>query len=240
MADDYTENSLVEQPAIALFGELGWEAANCFYESFADSPSPVSSPSGRGINLGRETPYDVVLEPKLWAALRRLNPGLEDEAINFAIEELTKDRSLMSPAQANREVYKLLKEGIRVDLSSTLTSDFSPSGRGEVVLRVRVIDWDDPSNNDFFLTSQFWISGEMYKRRADLVGFVNGIPLVFIELKAFHKNLEDAFQDNLRGYKKTVPQTFWYNALVILSNGSDSRIGTITAGEKKGREPFLR
>ena len=70
MVGDYTENSLVEQPAIALLAELGWETANCFYESFADSPSPVSSPSGRGINLGRETPYDVVLEPKLRAVFR--------------------------------------------------------------------------------------------------------------------------------------------------------------------------
>ena len=144
----------------------------------------------------------------------------------------------MSPAQANRELYKLLKEGVRVELSSTLTSDPSPTGRGEDVVRVRVIDWDDPSNNDFFLASQFWISGDMYKRRADLVGFVNGIPLVFIELKAFHKNLEDAFQDNLRDYKTTIPQVFWYNAFVIVSNGSDSRIGTITAGEKKGTRTF--
>jgi len=113
MVSDYTENSLVEQPAIELFSSLGWDTANCFYESFADSPSPVSSPSGRGITLGRETPYDVVLEPKLRAALRRLNPGLADEAINFAIEELTKDRSLMSPAQANRELYRLLKNGVK-------------------------------------------------------------------------------------------------------------------------------
>ena len=114
MVSDYTENSLVEQPAIALFSELGWEAANCFYESFNDSPSPLSSPKGRGINLGRETSYDVILEPRLRAALRRLNPGLADEAINFAVEELTKDRGLMSPAQANREVYRLLKNGVKV------------------------------------------------------------------------------------------------------------------------------
>ncbi len=87
MASDYTEDSLVEQPAIALFAELGWEPANCFYETFG--------PKG---TLGRETPYDVVLEPRLQAALGRLNPGISDEAINLAVEELTKDRGLMSPA----------------------------------------------------------------------------------------------------------------------------------------------
>lgn len=61
--------SLIEQPAIELFAELDWETANCFYESFNDSPSPLSSPKGRGINSGRETPYDVVLEPRLRADL---------------------------------------------------------------------------------------------------------------------------------------------------------------------------
>ncbi len=81
MVSDYTENSLVEQPAIELFSSLGWDTANCFYETFG--------PQG---TLGRDTPYDVVLESKLRAALRRLNPGLADEAINFAVEELTKDR----------------------------------------------------------------------------------------------------------------------------------------------------
>ena len=63
----------------------------------------------------------------------------------------------------------------------------------------------------------------MYKRRADLVGFVNGLPLVFIELKASHRRLKDAFDDNLRDYRDTIPQLFWYNAFIILSNGSDSR-----------------
>ncbi len=86
MTTGYTEDSLVEQPAIALFSGLGWETANCSYETFG--------PKG---TLGRETPYDVVLEPRLPAALRRLNPDLPEEALNLAVEELTKDRELMSP-----------------------------------------------------------------------------------------------------------------------------------------------
>ncbi|MCD4768185.1 MAG: type I restriction endonuclease subunit R, partial [Methanosarcinales archaeon] len=94
---------------------------------------------------------------------------------------------------------------------------------------VQVIDWNEPLNNNFFLASQFWVSGDMYKRRADLVGFVNGLPLVFIELKASHRRLEHAYQDNLRDYKSTIPQIFWYNALIILSNGSFSKIGSMSA-----------
>src|SRR6202040_2712218 len=83
---------------------------------------------------------------------------------------------------------------------------------------------------DFLLTSQFWISGDYGKKRADLIGFVNGIPLVFIELKASHKNIKLAYENNLSDYKDTIPQVFWYNGIVILSNGSDAKIGSMTAG----------
>ena len=127
----------------------------------------------------------------------------------------------MSLAAANREVYSLLKSGVRVT--------FNDPQRGQVDERVHVIDWNTPSKNDFFLASQFWISGHVYRRRADLVGFVNGIPLVFIELKATHRRLENAYKDNLRDYKDTIPHLFWYNGVIIVSNGSDSRIGSVTA-----------
>jgi type I restriction enzyme R subunit len=94
----------------------------------------------------------------------------------------------------------------------------------------RIIDWDTSENNDFFLASQFWISGDYGKKRADLLGFVNGIPLVFIELKASHVSLENSYKHNLSDYKSTIPQLFWYNAVIILSNGSKSKIGSVTAG----------
>jgi type I restriction enzyme R subunit len=208
--NDYSEDSLVEQPAIELFNELDWKTANCFYEKFGENGT-----------LGRETSSEVVLLPRLRAALVRLNPDLPFEAIELAIEELTRDRSIMSPANANREVYRLLKNGVKVS--------FRGKENEETVENVRVIDWNEPSNNDFFLASQFWVSGEMYKRRADLVGFVNGLPLVFIELKASYKRLEHAFKGNLRDYKSNIPQIFWYNGFIILSNGSQSKIGSMTA-----------
>jgi type I restriction enzyme R subunit len=192
--NDYSEDSLVEQPAIELFRELGWQTANCFFEKFGENGT-----------LGRETSSSVILIPRLRAALVRLNPDLPSEAIVLAIEELTRDRSIMSPANANREVYRLLKNGVKVT--------FRGKENEETVENVRVIDWNEPSNNDFFLASQFWVTGEMYKRLADLVGFVNGLPLIFIELKASHKRMEHAYRDNLRDYKNTIPQIFWYNGL---------------------------
>lgn len=209
---DYSEDMLVEQPAIELFGRLGWTALNCFYE--------VCSP--RHSTLGRETTAEVVLVRRLRTALELLNPDLPPEALELAIEDLTHDRSAMSMAAANQEVYRLLKDGVKVMIPD-------PSGDGETPETVRVIDWNEPANNDYFLASQFWISGEMYKRRADLIGFVNGLPLVFIELKASHKRLENAYKRNLRDYKDTIPQVFWYNAFIILSNGSESKISSVTA-----------
>lgn len=212
MHQDYSEDILVEQPAIALFAGLGWQTIDAFYE--------VCSP--KHATLGRETTAEVVLIPRLRASLQLLNPDLPEEAFELAVEELSRDRSAMSMAAANQEMYDMLKEGIKVKVPDT-------NGEGETVETVRIIDWNEPANNDYFLASQFWISGEMYKRRADLVGFVNGLPLVFIELKASHKRLENAYNRNLRDYKDTIPHIFWYNAFIILSNGSESRIGSLTA-----------
>ena len=209
--NDYSEDNLIEKPAIELFSELGWDTANCFYE--------VCGPNS---TLGRETTTEVVLVSRLRPAMERLNPDLPAEAFEQAIEELTRDRSAMSMAAANREVYKLLKDGVKVNVPD-------PDGDGQTPETVQIIDWNEPANNDYFLASQFWISGEMYKRRADLIGFVNGLPLVFIELKASHKRLENAYRRNLKDYKDTIPHLFWYNAFVILSNGSGSKIGSVTS-----------
>lgn len=209
--DDYSEDALVEQPAIALFKELGWETVNAYYETFVPA----------GGTLGREASSDVALMPRLRASLARLNPDLSPQALELAVEELLRDRSALSPAAANQQVYGLLKDGIEITMRV---------GENEEPARVRVIDWANPENNDFLLASQFWMSGDIYTRRADLVGFVNGLPLLLIELKASHKRLEDAYRKNLRDYKNTVPQLFWYNAFIILSNGSLSAIGTSTSG----------
>jgi len=208
--DDYTEQTLVEQPAIELFKELGYETANCFYEQI-----------GENSTLGRQTTQEVVLVPRLRSALQKLNQNLSEDTIESAIEELVKDRSALHPVVANREVYRLLKNGVRIAVTT-------PHGDQETET-VGVIDWNNPQNNDFFLASQFWVSGEMYKRRVDLLGFVNGLPLILVELKATHKRLENAYRNNIRDYKSTIPQLFWYNAFIIVSNGSDSKIGSMSA-----------
>ena len=137
------------------------------------------------------------------------------------MNELTRDRSVMSQAAANREVYALLKNGVKVEIR-TPEGELMPE-------RIRVIDWDNPANNHFLLVSQLWVTGEMYKRRPDLVAFVNGLPLVVSEFKAVTERVEAAFKDNITDYKQTIPQLFAYNGLILVSNGIEGRMGSVTA-----------
>ena len=208
----YSEDQLIEQPAISLLEDIGWETLNCFSEFEQTEESP----------LGRKTKSEVVLTARLETALKRFNPTATDDVITKAIEELTQSRAVMSPVEANREIYTLLKDGVKVTLSD-------PDGEGETVEVLQVIDWEHPENNDFFATTQFWITGEMYTKRPDLICFVNGIPLILMEFKRIDVHLYAAYNDNLRDYKDTIPHLFWYNAFILLSNGTESKVGSLTA-----------
>jgi len=208
----YTEDQLVEQPAIGLFGELGWQTVSALEEIFGKDTG----------TLRRETPGEVVLESRLRAALSTLNSNLPAEAFDAAVVELTRDRSAMSPAAANREVWQLLREGVKVSVPDKKRGGQKPE-------RVRVVDWETPANNDFLLVSQMTVTGALYNRRPDLIGFVNGLPLVVIELKKPGVPARQAFDDNLTCYKSDIPALFWFNALLIASNGTESRVGSLTA-----------
>ena len=211
MAHAYTEDQLVEQPAIGLFADLGWQTVSAMEETL-----------GAAGTLGRETKGEVVLATRLRSALVRLNPALPAEAINNAIDEITRDRSAMLLEAANREVYRLLKEGIVVSVPDHAHG-------GQKTERLRVVDWDTPENNDFLLVSQFSVTGALYTCRPDLVGFINGLPWVVIELKKPGVPARAAFDENLTHYKQQIPNLFWFNALMIASNGTDSRLGSLTA-----------
>ena len=207
----FSEDALIEQPAIRLFKDgLGWQVVNAYDETYGENGS-----------LGREHRGEVVLVSRLRPALVKLNPDLPAVALELAITELTRDRSTLPLTAANQDVYKLIKDGVKVKFK-----DEQGIQREEIV---RVLDWDKPTENDFLLVSQFWVTGNIYTKRPDLLGFVNGLPLVFTELKASHRQLEHAYQDNLRDYKETIPHLFWYNALIILSNGSATRLGSLSA-----------
>ena len=224
-----TEDELVEQPTLRLLERLGWEVVSGFSE--------VLGPAG---TLGRDSQSEPVLGHRLRDALRALNPGVADSALDDAVEQLVRDRSAMDRVRANREVYDLLREGAKVETtvgegksdygdSSDSSSRYGSSDDGRRTVTVRFVDWNHADENDWLAVSQFWIAGDMYKRRADVVLFVNGIPLVLIELKVSHRHIRDAYDDNLRDYRDAVPHLFWFNAFVVLSNGADTRVGATFA-----------
>jgi len=208
----YNEDHLVEQPALALLAKLGWQTTCGLEETFAPE----------GGSLGRRDRREEVLVPRLRAALERLNPGQPAEAISAAIEELSRNRSAMGLVAANREVYRLLKDGVLVSVP-----DLNRGGQSKV--RLRVVDWDRPAENDWLAVNQFNVKGDLYNCWPDLVGFVNGLPLVVIEFKKPGVSARVAFTDNLSHYKAAIPQLFWSNAFLIASNGTASRIGSLSA-----------
>jgi type I restriction enzyme R subunit len=206
----YSEDQLVEQPAIQLFAELGWDTVNAYSEAMG--------PDG---TLGRDNKSEVFLLPRLRAAIERFNPGTPSDAIEAAITEITKPRTAMHYARANQEIHALMRDRVEVSVRQE-DGTMLPE-------KLAVIDWENPENNDFLLVSQLWVHSDLYHRRADLVGFVNGIPLVFIELKASTKNLKNAYDQNLSDYRDAIPQLFIPNGFLMLSNGVDTKVGTITS-----------
>ena len=208
MIENHGEAEL-EAAAIELFEQIGWVHVNAQYEEFPDGM------------LGRDTPAEVLLMARLRPALEQLNPEEAADAIDQAIAELARPRVALSSVAANREIYDLIKDGIKVETRRDDGTLDHPT--------IKVIDWNDPANNDYLLVSQFKVSGDIYNRRTDLVGFVNGVPLFMVEFKAPHVNVKHAYDDNLRDYKDTIPQLFWFNALIVLSNGIETKVGSVTA-----------
>jgi type I restriction enzyme R subunit len=207
----FSEDNLVEQTVTKLVKEL-WADSACHINAYTDEEDA---------RLGREHRGEVVLTKYLLPALETINPELPKEALDQAVEQLTRSRSHMSLVNANKEIYTLLRDGASVQVMNR-------DGEYETET-ARFFDFSNPANNSFLCVSQLWVVGEMHTRRPDVVLFVNGIPLVLLELKASHKSLVDAYRDNLRDYKDTIPKLLWYNMGVIISNGIENKFGSITS-----------
>jgi type I restriction enzyme R subunit len=201
-----SEDGLVETPGVDLLAELGWTHQNLMEEA-----------PGRANPTGRTSFRELVMPARLRAALRRLNPTLPEEALRQAELKLTEDRSAMLPVAANREVYRVIRDGLAVQVRR-------PDGALKDE-RVAVIDWTNFSANDFFLGSQVWIESSLYRRRPDALGFVNGIPMLLIEWKDITKPVQEAYEANLRDYRDTIPRLFDFNGVVILTNGLQAVMG---------------
>lgn len=214
MGNDYNEDNLVEQATIDVLADLGWDIKTAWH----------NESMGKDGLLGRESKKEVVLKKFLMPQLEILNPNLPAKAYAEAYEILTRGTTDKRLGHINHEQYKLLKDGVDVS--------FVNANKELEKKKLRIFDFDQPSNNHFVAVRQLELHGELYHRRPDVVCFVNGIALVFLELKAHHKDLQHAYDDNFTDYKDTIPHLFYHNAFVLLSNGIDSKVGTITSPYK--------
>jgi type I restriction enzyme R subunit len=205
------EDTLVQQTtADYLRDQLGWRSEMAYNRE-------VLGPEG---TFWRVSDKDVVLTRILGEKLVELNPGLPEVAYRDALRRIVEIGVGQQPMAINREKYHLLRDGVKVE--------FRAAEGGMDAATLRVIDFDTPQNNDFLAVRELWVGGEIgRRRRPDILGFVNGLPLLFIECKNIHRNLRKAYEDNLKDYLDIVPQVFHHNAFLLLGNGIECKLGAL-------------
>ena len=217
ITDINSEDRLVQKTfADHLEHVLGWESVYAFNgETFG--------PEG---TFGRASERDVVLTRDLRDALEELNPSLPLGALELALDKLVRQDFSRSLVQRNREFYDFIRNGVPVQ--------WRDSDEEIHHARARVLNFRFPENNRFLAVRELKLQGlrvPHYNRRADLVCFVNGLPLVFIELKAVYRNIRAGFDNNLTDYmsEHSISHAFHHNAFLIVSNGDSARYGSITS-----------
>lgn len=205
----YSEEEAVQKPAGELLARLGWDVHYCYDEEEL----------GRYGTLGRESYSDVLLKRDLKDALIELNEWMDETDVAEAIKTLSQTFVGDSLLQANEAKYKMLRDGIPV---RKVGEDRVPYTE-----LAQVFDFGHPKMSRFVAAEELWVHGPLHRRRCDLVGFVNGVPLVFMEFKRHDRDVRNAYNDNYTDYQDTIPQIFHFNAFVILSNGLESRVGTL-------------
>ena len=222
---DYSEDGMIQTHAAAILDDLGWTSIHAQAET-EDRPHLT----------GRSSFTETVLKPDLRAALERLNPGLPEEAYQQAIDQATAHDHAKTLVAINQDKHELLRNGALVRFKDR-------AGRS-VERRLRLVDFSESGldNNTFKAVRELWVRGSKnYLRRADLVGYVNGLPLVFVELKRFDVDYNDAYKKNYRDYRGTdesgkqaaiegtIEQLFHWNQFVVFSNGHIAKYASITA-----------
>ena len=168
----------------------------------------------------RASKKECVLPGVLCRVLKRLNPTIEDERIQRIVKELRRDFTGTDIVSTNYKFYQQLRNNIKITVRRNGREDFD---------FVKLIDFEHPENNTFTAVSQMWIQGKVYYRRPDILIFVNGLPVVFIELKNSIVKVEEAYNRNLQDYKKDIPNLFAFNQICVLSNGLQTRLGAFNA-----------
>lgn len=210
MSYEYSENSLVQESAGNLLrDDLGWDVRLAYNTEVL----------GKQGSFGRESYTDILLTRYFYEALRKFNPWIHENQILEARQVLEKRLSTSSLLRVNEEKYFLIRDGIPVTVKK-------PNGQTEMK-KAMIIDFKNPHTNYFLAIKELKIHGDLYRRRTDIVGFVNGIPLLFVELKKNTVDVQNAYEDNYTDYLDTIPHLFYYNAFIMLSNGTEAKVGTL-------------
>lgn len=211
MSWEYSENILVQNSA----GDLLRDALNWDDVVFAYNKETL----GENGTLGRKSYKEIVLTRYLRKALFELNDWLTEDLCDTAIKNLLSYTASDTLMQINQRKYEMLRDGISIPYKK-------PNGETEDRL-VQVFNFNQPEKNHFLAVKEMKIHGDLYRRRTDIVGFVNGIPLLFIELKKQNVAVQDAYTCNYTDYLTTIPQLFHFNAFIIFSNGVEANVGTL-------------
>lgn len=213
MANFITED-MIEQAILKKLGEpaFGYDIVVC--DASPDKKEDLNDGTGRSAKT------ECILPCVLEDSLRRINPNIPSEKLTSVINDLTADFSDSDLVSKNYELYSKIRNYIKVPVLKNGKEDFA---------FVKLIDFDNPENNTFTAVSQMWIKGRYNWRRPDIIVFVNGLPLVFIELKNGIVKVEEAYRKNLKSYIKDIPNLFAFNQICVLSNGFETRLGAFNA-----------
>lgn len=187
--------------------EYGWKRIEC--DARVEAQNEVST-------TGRANPSECILPDILLASLKRINPQIEETVLQNIVHDLRKDFTGTDMVDTNYSLFQKIRNGIKVPIRKNGKEDFDI---------VKLIDFDAVLLNDFHCVNQMWIKGHYRYRRPDVLLFVNGLPLVFIELKNSTVKIEEAYNKNLTSYRQDIPNIFAFNQICVLSNGLQTKIG---------------
>lgn len=202
----------IEQSLLKRLKDLEWDWIEC---------DPAVEQQDEVTKTGRANSSECILPEIFRASLKKLNPGVSPEIIDSIVSDFRKDYSGTDIVDTNYKFYNQLRNGIKKDVRKDGKDDF---------VIVKLIDFDEPNNNTFTAVNQMWIKGHFRYRRPDVLLFVNGLPVVFIELKNSTVKVEEAYNKNLLSYREDIPNIFALNQICVLSNGLTTKLGAFNAG----------
>ena len=204
----------IEQAIIAKLKQKPFE-----YDIILCDPSPDKRDD---INDGtdRTSKKQCILPLVLEQSLQKINPNIELSYLQRIVKDYSRDFTGTDIVQTNYKLYQQIRNGIKIDVKKNGKPDFDI---------VKIVDFDNPENNTFTAVSQMWIQGKVYYRRPDVIVFINGLPMVFIELKNSIVKVEEAYTKNLKDYLRDIPNLFAFNQICVLSNGLETRLGAFNA-----------